>query len=255
MSTPRIFTRKADADERDSIIRAMNACARRYQDFNDFWFDDELVSSEGCHVELYVPEGTTKDAINEAFREARGARDVVAFTVVECPNEWFAEVTPPKPRTIREMLWEGERPSRLIKQIARIEDEQARADAIDMVFEAYQDRSEQRAYMAYEMAARGVVPDACMGHVRNLVMQSESTAYWNGPELWNEHIEPGLTTYAIVDNGTPVGQPFYSLAEANTARDQLAEKGAEGLSIEENGPSVHDPLARNAAPESNTLQP
>jgi hypothetical protein len=253
MSTPRIFIRKAEADERDSIISAMNACARRYQDFNDFWFDDELVSSEGCHVELYAPEGTTKDAINEAFREARGARDVVAFTVVECPNEWFAEVTPPKPRTIREMLWEGERPSRLIKQIARIEDEQARADAIDMVLEAYQDRSEQRAYMAYEMAARGVVPDACMGHVRNLVMQSESTAYWNGPELWNEHIEPGLTTYAIVKNDTPMGHPFYSLSEANTAVNQLIAKGAEGLSIKEHAPEVHDPLAHTEEPKSQML--
>lgn len=244
MSIPRIVTRKADADERQEIIRSMNTCARNHQAFNDFWFSDELVSSEGCRIELYVPEGTNKDAINEALREARGERDVVACTVVECPEDWFAEVTLPRPRTIHEMLWEGVNPSTLIKHVARIEDEKERAEAIDIIMEAYQDRSDVRAYMAYEMAAKGIVPDACMGHIRNIVIMSEPKTFWNGAELWKEHIEPGLTTYAIIHDDTLVGKPFYSLAEANTALGQMEEKGVNGLSIKVNVPSQRDdPLA------------
>ncbi|GAB0154661.1 hypothetical protein [Marinobacterium sp. BA1] len=254
MSAPRIHTRKADNDEHDHILRAMNACARSYQDFNNFWFDDELVSSEGCRVELYVPVGTTKDAINGAYREARGSRDVVAFTVVECPDEWFKEVTLPKPRTIREMLWEGERPSRLIKQVARIQDDQERADAIDMILEAYLDSGEQRAYMAYEMAARDVVPDACMGHVRNIVLMSEASAYWDGAELWNEHIEPNLSKWQLTNGEEPIGAPFYSLSEAQTVLAQATESGVGATAIEEIPASSKDPLAHTPEPTSHTLQ-
>ncbi len=95
MTTTELESLRRQYDRRESKQTGVN--------FAGLEFDTELVSSAGCCVFLYAPEGTTPEAIEAAKDAATTARDVVYFEVVPIPADWIEK--PYAPATEHKAGW------------------------------------------------------------------------------------------------------------------------------------------------------
>lgn len=58
---------------------------------NGFPYADNIVSSSGIELTLYVPESASKEQCELALIQGKNTRDVVSYMTLSCPSEWFEE--------------------------------------------------------------------------------------------------------------------------------------------------------------------
>lgn len=81
--------RIASQDEHGRIANIIKWCKRHNQAINGFPYGDDLVGSDGIHLELLVPQGTSPEKCTDALVQGYSERDVVTHAVIECPADWF----------------------------------------------------------------------------------------------------------------------------------------------------------------------
>lgn len=81
--------KKATADDKDRILRAISWCEKYGMSLNGFNYDDPLAGADGIHLAIIVPEGTPDEVCAEALEQGYYQNDVVSHSVVECPADWF----------------------------------------------------------------------------------------------------------------------------------------------------------------------
>ncbi|MEI2419515.1 hypothetical protein V6O07_04520, partial [Arthrospira platensis SPKY2] len=74
---------------------------------NGALFSDEIVNSNGVHIELYARNDVSFDEIAIFERDIKKQRDVVSLSVTIIPDAWFNEVKWPEPRSNERLIFEG----------------------------------------------------------------------------------------------------------------------------------------------------
>lgn len=82
---------KANEDEKPRVLHAMEFCELFGQCLEGFPFNDELAGPDGIHLQLLVPPGVDDSECENALELGYSQQDVVSHSVLECPDEWFAQ--------------------------------------------------------------------------------------------------------------------------------------------------------------------
>ena len=83
--------RKAIPSEETHVRDSVRWCKKRKLDFNGIMYSEELVSSDGMHMQLFVDEFHMPTQIQEAVEQVRRERDVVKLEIVIVPTSWLWE--------------------------------------------------------------------------------------------------------------------------------------------------------------------
>lgn len=76
-----------EPDNYDYANRTYHWCKKHNQMVNGFAYDDPLVGFGGVHIVLLVPEGSSKEDIEDSLSLIRQERDVVSQSVLYCPQK------------------------------------------------------------------------------------------------------------------------------------------------------------------------
>lgn len=81
--------RNALPSEEQHVRDSVKWCRKHNLDFSGIMYSDELVSSDGVHIQLFVDEFHLPSQIREAVEEAYRERDIVKMEIIIVPTAWL----------------------------------------------------------------------------------------------------------------------------------------------------------------------